>query len=243
VATASTVATAGCVLNFFNRTNQAFLGTATVQMVNASGAVTFTAPLPQFVQRWTALNNAGLYASDVLLTNNLFKANRARGALLKQSNVLAVNNTFDHPSGAAIKTETDACYWFEGHAVTNWTVRYNVFIGTSFGPGTTSPPADVINDNFVPVFKGGAPTSTCIPVEDAAAPVQHDIAIVGNTFIQDQGQAAFFAFASAGVTISNNTVNAAVQAEDNFGGVACTSLQVDGNVCSGGLQPCTQRWT
>jgi hypothetical protein len=37
----------------------------------------------------------------------LFKDNRARGALLKSSNVLATRNVFDHTTGPAIKTETD----------------------------------------------------------------------------------------------------------------------------------------
>ena len=40
----------------------------------------------------------------------LFKDNRARGALLKSSNVLAIRNTFDHTTGPAIKTETDGTW-------------------------------------------------------------------------------------------------------------------------------------
>lgn len=40
----------------------------------------------------------------------VFKDNRARGALLKSSNVLATRNTFDHTTGPAIKTETDGAW-------------------------------------------------------------------------------------------------------------------------------------
>lgn len=114
VASASTVALAGGLLNFFNRTNLAFLLSAEVLSVAANGTVTMASPLPPAVQRWTLLNNPAFYADTVLLANTTFRANRARGALLKQSNVLATNNTFDHTSGAAIKTETDGCYWYVG---------------------------------------------------------------------------------------------------------------------------------
>jgi hypothetical protein len=113
----------------------------------------------------------------VQVSDCVFKDNRARGALLKSSNVLATRNVFDHTTGPAIKTETDGastwalfcplhtftmrtsffsflplpgCYWFEGHPVVNWTVVNNSFIGCNYA--TAAEPGDVYIDHAVPIF-------------------------------------------------------------------------------------------
>ena len=86
-------------------------------------------PLPAGVGMYDLMNNADGYAGYVEVTNNVFRDNRARGALLKSSNVYCAHNVFDHTTGPGIITETDGCYWFEGHPVTNWTVVNNTFNG------------------------------------------------------------------------------------------------------------------
>ena len=62
----------------------------------------------------------------------------------------AARNVFDHTTGPAIITETDGCYWFEGHPVTNWTVTNNSFVGCNFA--TASAPADIYINNAVPRY-------------------------------------------------------------------------------------------
>lgn len=109
------VATAGGTINVYNRSNMAVLGTANVASVAADGTITLAAPgLPAGAGMFSSFNNPAYYASYVELTDNAFLANRARGALLKSSNVYAARNTFRYCSGPAIKTETDGAYWFEG---------------------------------------------------------------------------------------------------------------------------------
>jgi hypothetical protein len=121
------LAGAGATVNFFNRTDQALLGTGVVARVDANNTVVLAGALPAGAGVYSLINNNGMQADWVTVVNNTFRNNRARGALLKSSNVWCAYNTFDGCSLSAVKTETDACYWYEGHPVTNWTLFSNVF--------------------------------------------------------------------------------------------------------------------
>jgi hypothetical protein len=159
----------------------------------------------------------------------IFKDNRARGALLKSSNVLATRNVFDHTTGPAIKTETDGCYWFEGHPVKNWTIFNNSFIGCNYATAATvgrscvsissewrqnarisrssllaPQPGDVYIDHSVPVFQNGVPTEQC--QFSSGAPLQANVTVSGNTFWQDAGQAAVVGYSISGAVVDGNVV-------------------------------------
>lgn len=115
----------------------------------------------------------------------------------------------------------------------------NTFIGCSFGPGATNPLADVINDNFVPIYNGsGDPTINCQPVVDVANPVQRNVLVQGNTFVQDQGQYAVYAFSTDVLDIVDNFISAnpAPPQNLNFGGLACSNVQTANNTCDNGSQ-------
>ena len=100
---------AGDTVNFFNISSMAPLGQGVVASVGGNFTVTLAAPAPPGVALYTLVNSAAQYADSVVVRNTTFRNNRARGALLKSSNVLATGNTFEGCSLPAAKTETDGC--------------------------------------------------------------------------------------------------------------------------------------
>ena len=227
---------AGATVNFFARLTlnpNAPPG----RVVSVSGPnVTLAAPLDGDVKRYDLVNNAASYARYVEVTDCVFRANRARGALLKASNVYAARNVFDHTTGSAIKTESDGCYWFEGHPVRNWSVLNNTFTGCNYA--TAKMAGDVELDSYVPVFDGnGVPTTTCST--PTSEPVHFNVTVSNNIFVQDAGQSAVAMFSAQGITIAGNSVTRAagtpVPAFDfGCGGASCSQATVAGNVCNGG---------
>ena len=221
----------GDSLNFFNRSSLLLLGNGLVASLQSPATIALVDPLPAFVSRYDLINNAASYADYVEVTDTLFKDNRARGALLKSSNVYAARNVFDHTTGSAIETEVDGCYWYEGHPVRNWTVTNNTMIGCNYA--TASSPGDVYVNNAVPVFSGGVPTQQCVVF--SAAPIHADVTITHNVFVQDAGQSAVFAYAVAGINVSGNSIRrTAGTPEGDLIGVGCTQTQAVGNLCNGG---------
>ena len=146
----------------------------------------------------------------------------------------AARNVFDHTTGPAIKTETDGCYWFEGHPVQNWTVTNNTFVGCNYA--TAASPGDVYVDNAVPKFSGGAPTAECVAF--SAAPIHAGLAITKNVFVQDAGQSAVVAYAAAGINVSGNSITRAAGTPHppagDLIGIGCTQTAAAGNTCDGG---------
>ena len=143
-------------------------------------------------------------------------------------------NVFDHCTGSAIKTETDGCFWFEGHPVSNWTVTYNSFVGVNYATATM--PGDVEVDYYVPKMSAdGKPTTTC--EQAAPAPLHFGLTVSHNTYFQDAGSSALAMFAASGATVSNNSVTRApgtpVPAFD-FGCTGCALSNASANVCNGG---------
>jgi hypothetical protein len=236
--TTQPVAFAGATLNFFDRHTMAVLGTAVVQSVSSSGVVTLATPLPPGAGIYTAFNNQAFYAGYIELMNSYFHANRARGAMIKSSNAWIYNNTFEFCSGPALKTETDACYWFEGHPVTNWTADSNRFLSNNFGPGAGGGLGDIAIDSYVAKFdSAGAPTSTCIfPSEVSNTPVQFNLTLTNNTFVQISGVQAVTAYSTQQLTIAGNSITEqGNKAQFNFQGFGVTDSALSNNVCNGGV--------
>lgn len=225
---------AGSTVNFFNRSSLALLATGSVVSVSAHGNITLAAPLPAGLGLYSLINDAGSYASTFTLTDNIFRANRARGALIKTSNVYAARNVFVDISGPAIKTETDGCYWFEGHPVSNWTVADNAFINNNFGPAKML--GDITIDNAVPVFSaGGVPTAQCVPFQ-GDPPVQTGIIIANNSFTQSYGTNVVAVYSANGAVLEGNTVMRTAGAPSpqfDFVGFGVQAPNLAGNTCDG----------
>ena len=168
------------------------------------------------------------------MTDCVFRNNRARGALLKQSNVLCARNVFDGCTMSAAKTETDGCFWQEGHPVSNWSFVDNEVREVNFWGGL----ADIVIDNAVPTFANGVPTTTCVPYAQAApgAAAQRGLNISGNTITQLSGESAIAAYSAEGVEIRGNVITREAGAKtpaydvQGFGVIGAT---VQGNVCDG----------
>ena len=229
---------AGAVVNFFNVTSMAPLGSGVVAAVAPNNTVVLAAPAPAGVGLWALVNNAGMYADGVEVVGNVFRNNRARGALLKSSSVYCASNTFEGCSIAAVKSETDGCYWFEGHPVSNWTLFNNTISEVNYW---SPDQGDVRVDNSVPIMVNGKPDpNRCQAWTDAASFVQRTVNISGNTFYSPWGAPAVLLQSTDGVTIVGNTVSRGGAPALSFDlvGQGTARAQVVGNTCGGG--PCTQ---
>lgn len=145
----------GEVYEFRNRTTWAIEGEAT--LVNSS----LYGPSNQHLQKADfrfkggadtakAISKFALLANinrqpSVHIADSYFGQNRARGALLKSSNVLVERSTFDHPADHCIQAFPDGCYWFESNGFKNWTLRNN----TIKGCGTAYPTGVFVNSRIL----------------------------------------------------------------------------------------------
>ena len=138
----------------------------------------------------------------VHIRNTYFGNNRARGALLKTSNVLVENSVFDHNSGPCIQAFPDGCYWFESNGFANWTLRNITFRGCDYGAAAAA--ADVLVAACAPGLAGGLPLQQGGPVT-VGQPFAR-ITIESCVFQQDTPGKAVALWGSDGVVLTNNTV-------------------------------------
>ena len=68
---------------------------------------------------------------SVLIENSYFANNRARGTLVKTSDVVIRNNVYNGTMDHCIQAFPDGCYWFESNGFRNWTVANNTLSGCS----------------------------------------------------------------------------------------------------------------
>ena len=228
---ASPLASPGDTLNVYNVTSMAPLGTAQVASIGPNHTILLSTPLPLGAGVYSLVNVAQEYPATTLILNNTFRNNRARGALLKVSNMLATANVFEGITLPAIKTETDGCFWYEGHPVSNWTVVDNTFIECNlWGSG-----GDVEIDNSVPVMKGGVPVpDTCTSWKGMESQVQHGLNISGNTFTSLAS--AIHVVSTDGVSVVGNSITrgGVTPPQYDIWGEGTINGEVQGNVCNGG---------
>ncbi len=229
---------AGDVAQFFSRETLLPLGTAAVAGIGPNNTIQLSSPAPPGASIYGLVNDANEYASTLTVTDSVFKNNRARGALLKQSNVFVARNIFDGCSASAAKTETDGCYWMEGHPVSNWSFVDNTLLEVNFWKGLS----DIVIDNSVPIFKNGAPTAQCTPYSAGVpgAAVQRGLNISGNAITQISGEAPIGVYSADGVEVRGNTIiresGTPTPAFDIEGFGVVNAVLAD-NVCDG--RPCT----
>ncbi|MFN8254560.1 MAG: right-handed parallel beta-helix repeat-containing protein [Bacteroidales bacterium] len=123
-------ARAGDKVGFIENDAMNTLGAATVESFQALTPevfeIRFNEAIPQGFSKGDALENL-TWTPDVLIKNSFFGSNRARGILMTTpGKVLIENNTFES-SGSAILIAGDANGWFESGAVTDVTIRNNIF--------------------------------------------------------------------------------------------------------------------
>ena len=207
----------------------ASLSVAAFSVVDGKGVVALASPAPAGVAvNVSALSNARYFADFTTVTNNIFRDNRGRGALLKQSNLYAAGNTFLYQTMAAVQTDASACVWHEGHAVSNWTLTRNSFEGIlSAGPDNgVYAVADVYINNDVRGSNG------LCHFDFSASPINYGLTITNNTFSQEHSQPAVAAFAVQGLTVSGNTVsNSGEPGPVTFACTGCADTSITANGC------------
>ena len=120
----SSWAQAGDVIDFYDSSSFAHLGSATIIDTQAS-TYTFDA-LPANVGAGAVLSNTAL-RPQTIIRNVTVLFNRARGFLLQTDNVLVENCTFKDTALAAILLAPDLEHWYEMSPASNVTIRGNTF--------------------------------------------------------------------------------------------------------------------
>ncbi|MEH7014333.1 hypothetical protein V7087_26580 [Neobacillus niacini] len=129
------IASPGDILGFVSRESlltYANVKAAEVEMINKDYLLfTFEQPLPEMVQINDVIENLS-WSSDLIVTNSVVRANRARGFLITTAgNVLLEHNQISAP-GSGIKISGDANYWFESGAVKQIVIRNNEFLDCNY---------------------------------------------------------------------------------------------------------------
>ena len=197
-------------VNFYNRSSMALLGSAIVASIDNNNTVHLSAGsiVPFGAGLYTLVLSPRNFADYVEITDCVFRANRARGALVKSSHAYIARNLFQGVSMSGIKTETDGCYWFEGRPVTNWTAINNTFDSCNYWGRESSGLGDISIDNSVPINDAaGVPTTKCVHFMDSSmSEVQHNLTISGNLFISAFNQSSMTIWSVYGLNITDNTV-------------------------------------
>ena len=186
--------------------------------------VTLEEEAPAELRPGDALENL-TWTPDVTIRGCYFASNRARGILVSTpGRVLIENNRFES-SGSAILIPGDANYWFESGAVTDVTIRRNIFEA----PCLTS---------MYQFCEGIISIDPEIPQVDPAHPFHRNIRIENNEF-HPFDYPILFAKSVDGLTFSNNRMTrshdfapfhartATVSLE------ACHHVRLDGNQFEG----------
>ena len=162
------------------------------------------------ISRFALLENAERRPA-VHISNSYFGQNRARGALLKTSNVLVSNCTFDHNSGPCVQAFPDGCYWFESGGFSNWTLTNSTFWGCNGGAAAGL--GDVFVAACAPKWRSdGLPLPSGEPVT-AGQPFA-DISVTDSRFVQYAPHRALAIWGSNGVTLSGNRIEMIVVANN-----------------------------
>jgi len=186
--------------------------------------VVFEQPVPAQIQVGDALENL-TWSPDVTIRGCHFGSNRARGILVSTpGRVLIENNRFES-SGSAILIAGDANYWYESGAVTDVTIRGNVFEA----PCLTS---------MYQFCEGIISIDPEIPKLDPGFPFHRNIRIEKNEF-HPFDFPVLYAKSTEGLTFSNNRLIRS-QAFSAFHSrkatvtlEACRGIRIEGNVFEG----------
>ena len=192
----------GDTARFFDGFTLQALGDRLVSTSNGTVLVLTTA-VPAFSRGIVA--NGKQFADSVTVSNSTFSRNRARGILMKQSNVLIENNTFSNIQMMAIFFELGNGEGVtEGATFSNVTIRNNVFSGWN-----------TLNGG-VPAIGQYAKAYNNYRVYGQEGPFLENITITNNTMEQVRGistqnvpfqsTVTFVGAGIRGLTFGNNTI-------------------------------------
>eukprot|EP01084_Bolivina_argentea_P141087 247965_1 len=146
--------------------------------------------------------------TSVIIRNNLYSSNRARGNLLKVSNVTFLNNTYENITGPAILIRPESAQWLESTASHNVYIKNNHIKNCNYGPanenGTIMITATICGWN-----SNGTPNTNELPLN--IGQVHKNITIKNNILDQILDNNEYINHSAISIravydfTISNNT--------------------------------------
>lgn len=134
---------------------------------------------------------------SVHVRGSFFGLNRARGNLIKTSNVLVEDSQYGPTTGPCIQANPDGCYWFESNGFTNWTVRNVSLSGCAGMDIFVAACAPKWSSSNTPLASGG-------PI--AIGQPFGDIQIQNSRFYQEDPHPAVAIWGSDGLTVTNNVI-------------------------------------
>ncbi len=145
-------------------------------------------------------------SSNIIIRNNFFHDNRARGILLMSNNITVENNRFFHTERAAVMLVTGyAKFWAEGYGASNIIIRNNNF--SRINPIADREMAPAI---YISPFIGTDPST-----QKTKFPLFNDILIESNIFHNCMGGIAYICSAK-NVIFCCNTITNTIKRKINF---------------------------
>ena len=157
-----------------------------------------------------------------LIERSSFRNNRARGILVKTSNVLIDSCVFENNLGPAVQAYPDGCFWFESGAFKNWTMRNSTVANANRDPSWSN---DQINTSRFAV--GDVLIAACAVDWDGDRPDNCSGASVQGRHLRSCGNpvACEGCYPFADVTLAGNRF---LQSADGLPHPAVTVWGVDG---------------
>ena len=145
------------------------LGVSKVLAVNPRAGLVQLSSLPANTSNFVIARTAGI-PQNVVIRNNQFHDNRARGILMGGSNALVVNNQIERVTMEAVLVTADDSYWYEGPGAQNVTIENNTIVSVNRFPASNLPDAISAGTSVPTTYSGSIGT-----------PIQNLI-VQGNSF-------------------------------------------------------------
>lgn len=221
----------GDKISFIENSVMQPLGTGEIvsfqKISNETFSVVFKNDIPAELQPKDALENL-TWSPEVVVTGNRFKSCRARGLLVSTpGSVLIENNVFES-SGSAILIAGDANRWFESGAVTDVTIRNNIF-------------TELCNTSSYQFCEGIISIFPEIPVLNATTPPFHKNIRIENNEFYPFDYPVLFARSVNVISFTGNKLTRSTRFEPwhnrqyTFSFEACKNILVENNSYSGDI--------
>jgi hypothetical protein len=145
------------------------LGVVKVLAVKPASGLIQLASLPANTTTLVIARTAGI-PQNVVIRNNQFHDNRARGILIGGSNALIEGNQIERTTMEAILVPADSSYWYEGPGAQHVTIQNNTIVSVNRFPGSGYPDAISAGISVPAGYSGGVGT----PIVD--------VVVQGNSF-------------------------------------------------------------
>lgn len=171
----------GDIYQFRNRSSLQPYFTAKLVNITKNNIATFDKDMPSSMSIYDVISSISSLPSAVKIQNSIYHSNRARGTLIKVSNVTISNVTYINVTGPAILIRPEAAYWLESTVSSNIRIENNKISNCNYAAGAEN--GTITIEAIVPVFDtNGVPTTK----EKALnfGQVHENFTIIGNVFDQ-----------------------------------------------------------